>query len=420
MRAVADAEKKPKDEKTEKTTASEGEASSADERDDDDAEASDAKPKKAVAKGEGDADEDGEPSEEAAEGDEAGAEAASDEAAAEDAEEPIKENRRERRRKKKRPDGEGRDRNARVRDQLLKKKIEAEKPLDPLTTGEMVDDAFARGVAATGKWLRTNASLVQYAVLAIVVGGIGYGVYYWRTSTAAEGATSTFVAGVTADRGHVDPDAKPPKPDEEEDAPTFKTADERANAALTAYRKVETEASGSGTAILAKLGEAGILLDQHKWDDALAAYRTVKASPLAAADADVRGRAMEGAAFALEGKGDRDGALKAFKEIETAQVKGFIELSQYHQARLLWKKGDKEASLAMIKAANERLKTSDASRSFAYLKGVLEDLHRQVDPASAPKKSALGGGPDKQMSMEELQRLQEQIQKQIEKSSQGH
>ena len=56
--------------------------------------------------------------------------------------------------------------------------------------------------------------------------------------------------------------------DEEESAkpkhlyPTFKSADERRDAALAKYRDVETKYAGTGAAILARLAEAGLLLDK--------------------------------------------------------------------------------------------------------------------------------------------------------------
>ena len=62
-------------------------------------------------------------------------------------------------------------------------------------------------------------------------------------------------------------------------------------------------------------------------------------SALAAADPDVKGRAIEGLAFAKEGKGDLDGALASFKELSGIDVKGYKELATYHEARVLLAQG---------------------------------------------------------------------------------
>jgi hypothetical protein len=289
---------------------------------------------------------------------------------------------------------------------------------DPLTAGEMVDDAFARGISASGKWLKSNMALVQGLVVALVLGSAGYAVWHWRATSSSEQASSTLMAGVSADRGRVDPDAKKPEGDElPEDAPTFKTREARIDSALVAYRKVTTASKGSGAALLARLGEAGMLLDKKAWDEALTAYREVKASPLAVADPDVKGRAIEGIAFALEGKGDRDAALAALKELETVSgEKGFHELALYHQARLLAAKGDKVKALEMLGAAHKRLAESSDAKHLAYLNGVIEELWRSIDAPSAPKKApSLGGG---QMSLEEQMRMVQELQEKMRKSQQ--
>ena len=291
----------------------------------------------------------------------------------------------------------------------------------------MVDDAFARAVSSSGKWLKNNMNLVQYAVIAAVLGSAGYAVWHARATTATEQSSAALMAGVAADRGRVEAEPKKekdPTAEESPDAPTFKTQEQRTDAAMAAYRKVVTQAKGSGTAILARLGEAGILLDKKAWDEALAAYREVKASPLAAADPDVKGRAIEGIAFAHEGKGDRDAALGALKELETVSAqKGFHELALYHQARLLAQKGDKTKAVELLKSANERLTQAPEAKHLQYLKAVVEELWRSIDAASAPKKTAsppLGADPGGAgANQERMLQLQQQIQEQIRKAQES-
>jgi tetratricopeptide (TPR) repeat protein len=230
-------------------------------------------------------------------------------------------------------------------------------------------------------------------------------------SGKAEQASSELMQAVGADRARIDPAGPKPAAAGEEDDPfqVFKTPAERNTAALSGYRKARSARTDSGTALLARLGEAGVLLDQRSFDEALAAYREVKASQLAAADPDVRGRCIEGIGFALEAKGDADGAVKAYKE-----------LSMYHQARLLAAKGDKEQALKLTKDARERLQTTGEARNASYLSGVLEELQRKIDPSSMPKRSL--GGPGGQASLDELQKLQQQVLQEVEKAQKkgGH
>lgn len=327
-------------------------------------------------------------------------------------------NRRERRRREKlgeEADAPSRDRNARIRAKHRPRKAaaEADENLTPLSTSEMLDDAVARGTARLGKWAVANATTLQFVFLALVVGGAGYGGYSWYTSSKIDAASADLGAALFSDRGRVDPSGAKPGSDEEEFFPIYKTSSERSTTALAAYRKAREAYPGSGTALLARLGEAGVLLDQRSYDEALAAYREVKASPLAAADPDVRGRCIEGIGFALEAKGDLDGALKVFKELDTITgIKTYKELGFYHQARLLAAKGEKDQALKLIKDARDRLQTTGEARNASYLMGVLEELQRKVDPTSLPRRGV--GGPGRQLSLDELQKLQQQVLKEIQ------
>jgi hypothetical protein len=324
-------------------------------------------------------------------------------------------NRHERRRRKVKGDDEDvRDRNARLRQQLRQKRAaESERVnLAPLTTSEMVDDALARGMASFGKWARKNANNIQTALGVLILAGGAYGIYSWRTTSNTEESSSALFQGVSADRGRVlEKDAPAPKA-EEEIYPVYRDPNERITTALAAYRATTEKFSGSGTAILARLGEAGVLLDKRSYDDALKAYTDVRGSALGQADLDVKGRAIEGVGFALEGKADHEGALKAFHELES--VAGFKELALYHQARLSAAKGDKAKALEFVRSARESLAaaTPEAKAQRAFVSEAIDELHRSLDPASAPPKMPLGGlgGPGgPQISPEDLMRLQEQL-----------
>ena len=324
----------------------------------------------------------------------------------EEAPAPVKENRAARRKKKKVPEGaEPKDRNERVRKQLLKKKLEAEAEPEALTAGEMVDDAFARGVAATGKWLKKNSVAVQYVLLAALLASVGGGIYTWLSGSKAEAASGLLARAVTSDRGRVDPDPPPKQPGEEEILPIYKTTQDRVEAALGNYKRAASASTGTGAAVLARLGEGGVLLDARRWDDALAAYREVKASGLATADVDVKARTLEGIGFALEGKGDPNAAMGVFKELESLNARGFKELGMYHQARIHAQRGEKERALELVKIARERVKADP--RGFAYLDGVLDELGRSIDPALGAKSKGSG----KAMGLDQLMNIEDMIKK---------
>jgi hypothetical protein len=156
----------------------------------------------------------------------------------------------------------------------------------------------------------------------------------------------------------------------------------------------------------------------------------VKGSALAAADTEVRGRALEGLGFAHELKAEAtpaekdkelDAAFAAYKELETAvDVKGFKELAMYHQARVLMAKGDKDKAKETLLSLKDRLNVFEdpiapglpMPPQFPYLKDMAMDRLHELDPAAAPKKphGAAGGGMN--LTPAQLQKLMEDMQKQ--------
>src|SRR6185503_6609304 len=196
-----------------------------------------------------------------------------------------------------------------------------------------------------------------WVIVAGIAGGIGYAVYDSRLTKRAEAASADLIKGTLSERGRVVAGTTSKNEEENPDDPTpvFKSTEEKRETALASYRKVVTSYPGTGAAILARLGEAGVLLDKREWDGALTAYNDVKSSPLAAADVTVRGRALEGVGLTLEGKKDTDGALKAFRELENTDARGLKELGMYHQARILHAKGDNDKAKELLKGARERL-----------------------------------------------------------------
>jgi hypothetical protein len=179
---------------------------------------------------------------------------------------------------------------------------------------------------------------------------------------------------------------------------------------------VVTEHGGGGAAILARLGEGGALLDKREWDKALEAFSAVSASSLAGADADVKGRALEGGGFAKEGKGDLDGAIATFKELEGVDARGFKELGMYHQGRLFLAKGDKDKAKELLKAVHDKLEQPTEGGSSKYLQQVTDDTLRRIDPALVPAKPMIGGGAKGgAMNKDEIEKALKKLREGMEK-----
>jgi tetratricopeptide (TPR) repeat protein len=183
--------------------------------------------------------------------------------------------------------------------------------------------------------------------------------YVDRQDKARAASSDALIAALSNERGDVIAEGAPPSPmqaqlKETDPRPSFGTHAARADAALAAYEKVTAEHPSSGAAILARLGKAGIHLDRGEADAALSGFNEVLTTELAKADLDVRARATEGKAFALEAKKDHDGALNAFRELE-GMDKSFEDLAKYHQARIHFRKGEKDRAKELLVALYKKL-----------------------------------------------------------------
>lgn len=306
-----------------------------------------------------------------------------------------------------------RDKNARAKELLKRRREQAAGPRPiQLLPGEMVDDALARSGSAASKWIRENFGMLQWVIVAAVVGAGVFALYSSQNEKKAAAATNQLFTGVSAELGRVMAEDK--RPDEEKEAdPTkiFKTPEERTEAALAGYRKTIAEHPGTIIAQLAKLGEAGALLDKHDWPAAIEAYSAALASKLTSTDLDVKGRATEGLGFAKEGKGDLDGALATFKELEGIDAPGYKELGLYQQGRILLAKGDTDKAKEVLTQAREKLQTPGSGKaSFEYLKAEVDETLRRIDPNLVPTQPSFGqpslGSPNgNSMTQEQIQKL---------------
>lgn len=282
-------------------------------------------------------------------------------------------------------------------------------------------------------WAKKNQKLVTQLGAVVAVALVGLAGYMWWTQKREVDASVALSKAVADERGRIG------EPQKGEDAPAeltpvFKSYDARREAALAKYRGVIQQHPGTGAAILARLGEASILLDKREADAAIAAYTDVQGSALAAADAEVRGRALEGLGFAHELKalaagGDKaeagkhfDLAIKSYKELENnVDVKGFKELGMYHQARCHLAKGEKDRAKELLVSLKERTSKVDETPTvhgartgaFPYLTEMTLDRLREIDPSLAPPKrfGAPGGGASMDLQLKQLlERMKKQQQ----------
>lgn len=263
-----------------------------------------------------------------------------------------------------------------------------------LDASERVDDAFSRASDRAFRWIKQHFNVVQWLIVGGVATWIGMQIYAWRTDKTAVKTSALLADAVAAELG------KTGSPDDEgkKDARggidarrVFATDEARLAAARDGYQKVATERAGTPAASLAKLGLAGVLYDQGKYDDARKLYEEVLGSELVKLDPESKGRSLEGIGLALEAKGDREGALKRFGELENAEISGFRELALYHEARILHAKGDDTAAVEKLKKVLEKLgkeKKSSPTDPPNYLAETARQLLQSIDPKAVPPPSS--------------------------------
>jgi hypothetical protein len=292
-------------------------------------------------------------------------------------------------------------------------------------------DPVLRKTTQLSDWAKKNQGIVTGAALAVVVGLLGFGGYTWWQQKRETDASVELTKAVADERGRIGDPEKDDEPDRPKDPrPVFKTDVERRDSALAKYRAVQASFKGTGAAYLARLEEGSLLLDKHDLEGALAAFTDAKSSPLAQADTEVKGRAMEGLGLVHELKAQTDAAnaaghledaLKAFRELENTDVMGFKELGMYHQARILELKGDKDKAKELLKSLHERVSKPGENHPFPYLEHVTDDRLRALDPTALPAKQsgAMGGASGNKMSDAQMKQIIEQLKKQAEKAGQG-
>ncbi len=326
----------------------------------------------------------------------------------EDPEATSKPNRRQRRAAKARGSAEEpapKDKNARLRAARQAKGEAAPRRASSAAAGldasELVDDAFTRSGARLAHWAKRNARLLQGAAVAAVLAGLGWLGWSYQQRKVAQASSAELFTGLEAELAVVGP---APAAGEETLGTTFETDEKRLLAASAGYSAAAAGQPKLGATGLAKLGLAGVLYDQGKYAEAKAAYEEVRASPLAAQDADVRARSLEGIGLSLEAQGDSEGAQKAFQELQNSDIPGMAALGLLHQARLAVVKGDKAKAKELLTQVEEKRDKSGLLVT-TYVQQAARELASILDPAAvAPAGAGLG-----KYSEAELRALEEQI-----------
>lgn len=230
------------------------------------------------------------------------------------------------------------------------------------------DEFQARGFELV-EWVHDNRPIVLGFIGAVILGGIGFGVYQANQKSNNTAASAAYAAAQKIWEAPVGSDAAA-----EDDAPSFKDAAEKNKAAREAFQKVLDGHKGTGAATLAALSIGNAALKLGDFDGAATAYSRFLSE--AKINDSMRFAGYAGLAAALDGKGDVKGAIKALEERVALPTKA-----------------DKDGALLTL--GSLYAKDGDADKARASFEQLLKDFPESSLKARAEEQlGALGVKPE--------------------------
>ena len=234
------------------------------------------------------------------------------------------------------------------------------------------DDFQARGFELVD-WVHENQTTVMGFLAAVVLAGLGYGVYTVVDKGNNTEATAAFSSALEIWEAPVGTD-----PDPNDDQKAYATAEEKLKAARTAFEGVTKQHAGRGGATLSHLyvGHAAL-----KLGDAAAAVTAYEAFlEGTATDDPLRFAGFNGLATAKEATGDIKGAIAALETLVTLADKADEDAALLGLGRLYLKEGD-------VEKARKRLETLVADHAESTLKARADELLATLGTTTAADKA---------------------------------
>ncbi|MCP4448253.1 MAG: tetratricopeptide repeat protein [Myxococcales bacterium] len=218
-------------------------------------------------------------------------------------------------------------------------------------------DEFVQRVTSFGDIIQPHIKKVVVIAGLTMAGLIAWKAMDWRHKEKAKDATTAYVSAMKVIETPVVEEGDPKPPESPVAVEPHTSMEAHRSASLAALAKVSSGHGGIALAKLAGPHEARLLLDQGKYDEALAAFQEFSKSD---APEPLRMAALEGAAYSLEAKAmaNEDAAarqaglevaLQSFANLQPAEGGPMRDYSLYHQGRLLVAMGKLDDGVAKFK-----------------------------------------------------------------------
>ncbi len=279
-----------------------------------------------------------------------------------------------------------------------------EEEADPVE--QIKETPLGQATVRAQEWVGDNQGLVIGALAVAAIALLGYFGYQYVNDNAAVAAGALLEEAVEISRAEIRDEGE--EADEDDDERSYASVAERTEAALAAYRRVTSEASGSAAAGWARLGEARLLLDSGEATEAREAFEAAIASH--GADPVIAMRAYEGVGFTYEAEENWDEARESFERIRSLSNGEYAAVADYNLARVRLATGDDVGAQTALEELVDELREESASGepAFPYVLAQAQTLLRELDPSSASAAApTLGAGASEEEIMEMIRRAME-------------
>ncbi|MEI8256727.1 MAG: tetratricopeptide repeat protein, partial [Deltaproteobacteria bacterium] len=270
-------------------------------------------------------------------------------------------------------------------------------------TGKTNADEIPVWAKSSVNWLTSNGkSLALGAALVLAVAG-GAVFWSWRRDDQLAKGASAYRDAIEISTATIRAADAPPEPAgaPTRRTPTFVDRNARAQAALRAFREVESRYGNSPVASLARLSAASTLYDLGRYAEARPIFERLLGADSAGQDA----RVLEGLGFTLEALNDNAAALTKFQELGRIQDGAYRDLAGFHQARVEQRMGHNDRARDLLHGVIERLRRTSTDEALGTSGTVLEGaraLLRDIAPED-PMAAAERPANDQEAMMRQLQ-----------------
>ncbi len=279
--------------------------------------------------------------------------------------------------------------------------------------------SLGHAASQASEWAKTNRNLAVGIFSVVVLAALGWVSFGWWSASQAEAAGSLLETALEIANAEIR--TTPSEEERESEAPAFATRDERAQAALEAYRRVTQEYGSSHAAPWAQLGEARALFELGQFEESRAAYE--RALHEAGGDPMIAWRALEGIGFTYEVTEQWASAIEKYEELRTIEDGAFQGPADYHIARMRLANGEVVQATTALRELVTRLRGDGEEPAFPFVLAQAEMKLRELDPSSISSSSTpslIGPGGQLPSGLEGIDpQILEQLRRQLEQQGAG-